>query len=828
VGEGKLRLGGGDAMPDQTDPTGKTFEARIRGLLELLGYRVQHDRLVAGRQTDLVAVKDVFPSRVLYLVECKDYSRPVGVDVISDVENRLKAAAREGKYPDAQAWVVARSGFTSEARDYAEPLRIVCSTPDDLIRSLIDFAPYLNDLIHDFQGFVVDRERRLKLPQLYVEPDAFYEYLQRAEPLPAPTKRPTKVGPLQTLVDEWLADPELNQLTLLGDYGTGKTVFTLKLAHDLAQAYLDGQEALIPVRIPLKEFDPKQEVDDLVMNHLRRHGLEGSPYAAFQYLLRQGMLLLILDGFDEITAQVTPELTRRNFDKLDALVDERARVLLTCRTHYFRDRPEMEALLERRAGLPEMGTRQGTELYQAIVGRPNYRILYLREFDEPQIVEYLQKACGDEWERDWETIRSLYNLWDLARRPVLLDMVVKSLPQLRERKGEVTAAGLYDVYTGYWIHRDDWRAILTPAGKAAFTEELAWRLWTANRERLHYAELTDLAQELLRGEHFKPGAVSATALSQADIEYAAHEVRTAAFLTRDAAGNYGFAHRSFMEFFVARRLARGLLRPEPVEGLDGSAPEVTISEAIRGFITQLIGGQMPEYEAVEVPEGMIYVPPGPFVMGAEDERGGTRIVRLGEGFFIGRYPVTNAQYQRFVEARGYEEREYWKDEGWQWKQREGWTEPRFWDDPEWNQPDQPVVGVSWYEAEAYARWAGGRLPIEQEWEKAARGIDGRQYPWGDGFDPGRCNTDESDIKKTTPVGKYSPDGDSPYGLADMAGNVWEWCTDWYDKRKDTKVLRGGSWFINQRDARCSFRSRGNPHLRGGSVGFRVSRGSSSS
>ena len=327
----------------------------------------------------------------------------MGVDVIRDADSRVRAA-QAGRYPDAQGWVVARSGFTSEARDFAESLRIVCSTPDDLILSLIDFTPYLNDLVHDFQDFVVDRERGLRLPQLYVEPDAFYEYRRRVEPPPEQRTKPppeqmktfTKVGPLQTSVDGWLADPKLNQLTLLGDYGTGKTVFTLKLAHDLAQAYLGGQGTLIPVRIPLKEFDPKQEVDDLVMNHLRRHGIEGSPYAAFQYLLRQGMLLLILDGFDEITAQVTPELTRRNFDKLDALVDERARVLLTCRTHYFRDRPEVETLLERRAGLPKMETRQGTELYQAIVGRPNYRILYLREFDEPKIIAYLQKACGNE------------------------------------------------------------------------------------------------------------------------------------------------------------------------------------------------------------------------------------------------------------------------------------------------------------------------------------------------------------------------------------------------------------------------------------------------
>jgi len=324
-------------------------------------------------------------------------------------------------------------------------------------------------------------------------------------------------------------------------------------------------------------------------------------------------------------------------------------------------------------------------------------------------------------------------------------------------------------------------------------------------------------------------------------------VRTAAFLTRDATGNYGFAHRSFMEFFVARRLARGLLdgsAPEvtiskEIQGfinqllagplarglLDGSAPEMTINEEIRGFIYQMLEGRMPEYEAVEAPEDMVYVPPGPFIMGAKDVEGGTRIARLEEGFFIGRYSVTNAEYRRFVEAGGYEEREYWSDEGWQRKQREKWTEPRYWRNSKWNQPDQPVVGVSWYEAVAYARWAGGRLPTEVEWEKAARGIDGRQYPWGDGSDPSRCNTGESGIGKTTPVGKYSLDGDSPYGVADMAGNVWEWCADWYDKDKTYKVLRGGSWDNSQRNARCIARHWDYPRLRYNLAGFRCARGS---
>jgi formylglycine-generating enzyme required for sulfatase activity len=804
-----------------TKAQGDAYERHVQGLLELLGFEVQRDRLVAGRQTDLIARREAFPETQTYLVECKHYRSPVTMKVVEGVENRLKAARRK-KYPDARGWIVAAGDFARKAHDYADSLGILCNTDAELTRRLIDFRPYLHDLILDYEEHVVDRQRGLLLPQLYVEPDALIERKKRAD-----------VRPLQELLDEWLADPALNQLTLLGDYGTGKTVFTLKLAHDLAQACCDGPSTqlragygtLIPVRIPLKEFDPKQQVDDLVMNHLRRHGIEGSPYRAFQYLLCEGLLLLILDGFDEITAQVTPELTGRNFEKLDALVSGRAKVLLTCRTHYFRDRPEVEALLENRAALAGMETREGTELYQLIVGRPNYRILYLREFDQPKIIAYLQKACGDEWKKDWETIQSIYNLEELARRPVLLDIVVKSLPELRRRGGEVTPAGLYQVYTNFWIERDDWRAILTPAGKAAFTTELAWRLWTANRERLHYAELTDLAQELLHAEHFKPGAITATQLSQADIEYAAHEVRTAAFLTRDAGGNYGFAHRSFVDFFVARRLCPQLVA--------GTIEERTIGAEVAGFLNGLLAGRHYPYQEIKPPEGFVYVPPGPFIFG---EGAGTRIAKVADGFFIGKYPVTNAEYRPFVEAGGYDERRWWSDEGWAWrtaKPRYDWHKtdgPDFWGEKKYedfNSPEQPVVGVTWYEAQAYARWLSEtvgrevRLPTEEEWEKAARGIDGRRYPWGNAFDAARCNTDEGGIGHTTAAGQYSPAGDSVYGAADMAGNVWEWTASWHDVEKTFRVLRGGSWGYLELRARCSFRDRDLPGYSNYVFGFRL-------
>lgn len=243
---------------------------------------------------------------------------------------------------------------------------------------------------------------------------------------------------------------------------------------------------------------------------------------------------------------------------------------------------------------------------------------------------------------------------------------------------------------------------------------------------------------------------------------------------------------------------------------------------------------------------MVRVPAGKFLMGTTKEQAAQVVKEGGEDwkkwveweqpqhsvelseYSIGKYPITNREYQAFVRDAKY-------------------NPPRGWDGDQFpaEKGSHPVVNVSWNDANEYCKWLSGktgknyRLPTEAEWEKAARGEDGRLYPWGDAFDPKKANTSETKIGDTSDVGKFSPQGDSPYGCADMAGNVWEWCNDWFGENeykqrqgpavKDPpgpkdgqfRVLRGGSFFDNFRYARCAFRLGSLPVSFRNVWGFRV-------
>jgi len=198
------------------------------------------------------------------------------------------------------------------------------------------------------------------------------------------------------------------------------------------------------------------------------------------------------------------------------------------------------------------------------------------------------------------------------------------------------------------------------------------------------------------------------------------------------------------------------------------------------------------------PENMVKVPEGPFIMGDNLNGQGKRIFL--KAFYIDKHEVTNGEYKIFVEKTGYRKPTNWIVYGYKEELK-----------------DHPVVYVSFKDASAYCKWAGKRLPTEAEWEKAARGTDGRIYPWGNKFEKDRANTSLSGIVGTTRVGSYKK-GVSPYGAYDMAGNVWEWTTS--DSEGNTKIVKGGSWGLSHRFAKTFARLALPPDKRLNNVGFR--------
>ena len=241
---------------------------------------------------------------------------------------------------------------------------------------------------------------------------------------------------------------------------------------------------------------------------------------------------------------------------------------------------------------------------------------------------------------------------------------------------------------------------------------------------------------------------------------------------------------------------------------------------------------------------LVYVPAGPFIMGSEDGNNNEKpmFTYQTDAFWLLQTPVTNAHYQPFVEAGGYNKQAWWTPTGWQWRTKEKLTEPRYWKDKVWNEAKQPVIGVSWYEALAFANWLAQttgtaiRLPTEAEWEKGARGEKGLKYPWGDQSPTDElCNFNHK-VGKTTPVDRY-PKGASPYGALDMAGNVWEWtATKWLENYANyaalvdnnpeadagvRRVVRGGAWVYNLDFVRAACRYRFTPDFRLYFLGFRV-------
>ncbi len=767
---------------ETTKQKGNAFEDEVENLYKLSGYKTQRDVLINDYQTDIYA--ELKQGTIIFkvMIECKNYSnnRKVGTDKMGKFSGAVQIARSKGNID--RGIFVTTNGYTPEAKKIASDVKIETLTYNDLLNNLVDFDQYLDKVIRDYAGSDIS---------------GYYVDIGGKDQLGKDHK------PIDEYIKDWLNKEEKNHISLLGDYGTGKTSFCKKFAHDLALQYKQNPQAnRIPILVTLRDYAKAMNVRQLITDVLiNEYKISIVDYSLFEKLNKSGKFLLIFDGFDEMAQKVDYDVTKKNFWELAKAVVPNSKVLLTCRTPYFRTPKEERDVLGKKE-----------EDYIDIREKPNFEILYLLEFDDKDITDCLSKRFPAEWKTHYEQMKKIHDLPDLAKRPVMLDMIVKSLDRLqllKKEKGKkiiINPAILYHTFTQEWLDRDfrDGRTFVKPGDKEFFMEELALQMHSTQQMSLHFSKLPERIKR-----HFKLDKA-------AEIDYFDSDIRTCSFLKRDNQGNYAFGHKSFMEFFIAQKVAR--------EIKENKAGRVEINVEIRNFITNLLyGDYTPPRFIGNLPEGlverdgkyinlidskqMVFVPAGEFIMGGEDyaDEKPIRVANLDKGLFMDVTLVTNSEYKKFVDATKHKAPEYWK----------GGKIPV-------GKEEHPVVEVSWHDAVAYCKWAGKRLPKEDEWEKAARGIDGRVYPYGNEFDVRKCNTSESKIGSTTKAGSY-PEGKSPYGCLDMAGNVWEWTDSWYDEEKEGRVLRGGSWGYDQVHARCSYRSYVNPDIRNDYVGFRCAR-----
>ncbi|MCI0490602.1 MAG: TIR domain-containing protein, partial [Blastocatellia bacterium] len=520
---------------------GKRFEEEVATLYNLLGFEVKTDVQLGGMQIDLVIEQKVGGLTIQAIVECKDKR------ITANERDQILAQQNvvQKKHP-AYRWIaVSSQGFAADTRTALEEAGVSCVTYAELLRELVPLDRYVEGLISEYEAW---RDDRWKGEDWFVRPDLITDitYEKRAA---------------LAHFSKWLGDERTNFLVVLGDLGTGKSTLAGFLSYNLARSFRDDPvRHPAPVLIPLKDVRKELSLEGIIISHFGSRGLPDVSFTRFMHLARRGKIIIFFDAFDEMADRVRWEVTQGNFRELRRAADFDGKVILTCRTHYFKDRDEQVRVIGEGPKLSEIET----ELYRELKKQSGAEVVYLQEFDDDQIRAYLKKARPDSVEEDWRKIKDIHNLKDLAQRPLLLEMIVKSLSRL-DAGQQINAANLYSVYTNIWVDRDEEEKgrFLDKNIKLALMFELAWKMWNEGKTEIHYL---DLMPFLKQAAPEKIGHIA-----DDEVVDIAREIQTASFLKRvDDAGNFAFMHRSFMEFFLARKLFECLTDSDN----EAKAPEV--------------------------------------------------------------------------------------------------------------------------------------------------------------------------------------------------------------------------------------------------------------
>lgn len=330
---------------------------------------------------------------------------------------------------------------------------------------------------------------------------------------------------------------KINHTTVLGDFGTGKTTTAKHIFWIQAKRYLENSlSERIPVFINLRDYAVAFNMRTLIERTLSEQVVDKRlTYHLIQELNKKGKILWILDGFDEMATRVNERLMKKNFSEILKIAEPQSRLLLTCRTHFFKNRDEVT------------NTLKGTELYDQLRKEAQYKLIFVDPFSQEDIKKYVQIRLKDQANDFLKILFGNPQLKDLASRPILLEMIIITLPKLIESGATLNLPNLYEQYARIWLNRDEWRTEMTVDERFTFCQNLAWHFFTESKYEINYSELPEFIKNQFPDE-----------LTKQDLEFLAYDIQTTTFLHRDVEGNYSFSHKSFLEFFAASYISMEL------------------------------------------------------------------------------------------------------------------------------------------------------------------------------------------------------------------------------------------------------------------------------
>lgn len=546
---------------------GTNFENYIASIYAGLGYRVEKNLRKTGQQVDIIAEKyngEIGLIRIA--IECKYLSSgSVDNQTVFNFRTVINTLATSDNI--SRGVIITNTAFSKDAKSVTAKNNLVeLITLDQLENSFFELS-------NTFVTFKLQYEKSIIFNN--------YVPLSGTETNSLLTEE-LMIEDVEQRIIRWTQDVKTDFLTIFGDYGAGKSTLLEKVKYVFVRKYLEGTSSIKPIIILLKDYYKYQTLDNLLYHSIVREFNREIPTDLFKNAVNEGNILLLLDGFDEMTQKIDAQVRRDNFFTLSQLLP--AKAILTCRPSYFIAYQEYNTYLTeiRKWNAPveifpknqkskktnvhkTVYNQLNNHLYQKFVGYkpPNNVNLYtikLQTFNEQQIDSYLQKFAlefhkkyGKSWKEIKEILRQIYDIKDLMKRPILLDMIVSTILfegfDITKDMLNIGPASLYLTYTSHYFEKDwkkaESRQLVSPNERKAFATAIAVTMLMENRLEVTYDDILKVIKDRLSESNV------GNQIKNIPIEHLAADIQTCTFLTLTDAQTFKFTHKSFMEFFVA-------------------------------------------------------------------------------------------------------------------------------------------------------------------------------------------------------------------------------------------------------------------------------------